>query len=97
MPVLNNFISSNSSTDIETYETDDGYHIEVINYNGIKVSMYFKNGELEKISISGSSLGSLTYNYIITSYEVDDSEFDTPLLAINITPFFMLFFLFAVI
>lgn len=95
--ILNNSISNNSSVDIETYETTDGYHVEVLSYSGIDISMYFKNGELEKISISGSSLGTTSYEYIITSYEVDDSEFDTPVFAFNITPFFIfLILLFAV-
>lgn len=85
---------------IEAYETDDGYYAEcfVSENKKAEYELFFKNGELEKYVIVNNSLGvEVIFEYVITSCEVDDSEFDIPFFAINVTPIYRFLVLIGVI
>ena len=86
-------------TFIESYE-EDFYYVEYYKaINNREARMYFKDGELKKYVIKDSTSGlTATYEYIITSYEVDDNEVKLPSTAIfDITFIYNILKLFGVV
>lgn len=99
-PELFNGTNINDLEFVESRQTDDGYYTEcfIAENKKAEYEIFFRNGELEKYVIVDNSLGvEVVFEYVITSCEVDDSEFDIPFLAINITPLYRLLVLLGVI
>lgn len=90
-------LKNSSFTFINAETTDDGYYIENFETTdkSHEIVMQFKNGELERFYVI-NPMGIL-YEYVITSYEVDDSEFDVPFLAVNVTPIYRFLILLGII
>ena len=73
---------------IKAETTDEGYYVELFATpnESLYVGMAFKNGKLERFLLTETGLEEI--EFIITSYEVDDKEFNIPFLAINATPIY---------
>ena len=77
-------------------ETVDGteYYVEEFNDREYVTSkFYYVGDELKMLRVEDVSKKTVQYTYFDNiSFEVDDSVFDTPIFAIDLTPILMLFF-----